>query len=156
MPDIQIQNTLRAPWRAPANPGALDMVVGQAYAPGKDQYLAAPRRTGSVADWGTAGFLGAMVGGSIGTVAGAALKSPKLVGIGIAAGALSGVAVYPALRDSVLGRNPRAAVAGGWLGAGALAIGALQLGVVAGPAIAAAGAVGAVAGALGSARIADR
>ncbi|MBM3259979.1 MAG: hypothetical protein FJY99_09570 [Candidatus Sericytochromatia bacterium] len=154
MPDIQIQNTLRAPWRAPANPDVLDMVVGQAYAPGKDQYLAAPRRTGSVADRGTAGFLGAMVGGSIGT--GAALKSPKLVGIGIAAGALSGVAVYPARRDSVLGRNPRAAVAGGWLGAGALAIGALQLGVVAGPAIAAAGSVGAVAGALGSARIADR
>ncbi|MEB3203451.1 MAG: hypothetical protein VKP57_02015 [Candidatus Sericytochromatia bacterium] len=156
MPDLQIRNVPRSPWPASATPGVLDQLAGHAYVPGKDQYLAAPRRTGGAAEWATAGFVGAMAGGSLGTLAGAALKSPKLVGIGIAAGTLSGVALYPGLRDSMLGRNPRAAIVGGWLGAGALAIGALQLGVVAGPAIAAAGAVGAVAGALGSARIADR
>jgi hypothetical protein len=156
MPDTQIRNVLRTSSRASGNPGPVDLVMGQAYVPGKDQYLAAPRRTGAASDWGTAGVLGAVAGGSIGTVASAAMKSHKLVGLGIAAGALSGVAIYPALRDSVLGRNPRAAMTGGWLGAGALAIGALRLGVVASPAIAASGAAGAVAGALGSAGIANR
>ncbi|MEB3237764.1 MAG: hypothetical protein VKO64_09070 [Candidatus Sericytochromatia bacterium] len=156
MPELHVQNSAPQTWRGRVAPGPLDIVAGTIHGTGRDRYVASPREARTPAGWGTAGVLGAVAGGAAGTLAGAALRSPKLVGLGLAAGALSGMAVYPALKDSALGRNPRAAILGGWVGAGALAIGALQLGVIAGPAVAAAGAAGAVAGALGSARFADR
>ncbi|MEB3222711.1 MAG: hypothetical protein VKS61_11585 [Candidatus Sericytochromatia bacterium] len=102
-------------------------------------------------------LLGGLAGGVGASAASGLLRLNPVVTIlgAIGLGAYAGAEAFGQLKETAVGRHPKAAAVGAMAAGGAAAIGALTLGVTSGALVAGAAAVGAVVGVIGLARVAS-